>query len=82
MGKVLKKHIDDLTMDDIYQYHYDGIIVITGIFHDAEIRALQDQADRTVEEAVERKGKNHLYRKVDDLGPEYCLLYTSDAAAE
>ena len=71
MGKVLKKHIDDLTMDDIYQYHYDGIIVITGIFHDAELRALQDQADRTVEEAVERKGKNHLYRKVDDLGPEY-----------
>ena len=25
MGKVLKKHIDDLTMDDIYQYHHDGI---------------------------------------------------------
>ena len=78
MTKVLKKHIDELSMDDIYQYHEDGIIIITGIFHDSELKALQDQADRTVEEAVERKGKNHAYRKVHNLDPEYFNYWNKD----
>ena len=71
MSEVLKRHIDELTMDDIYQYHHDGIMVITGIFDDVELKVLQDEADRVTEEAVAHKGENHLYLKKDDLGTEY-----------
>ena len=78
MSEVLKRHIDELTMDDIYQYHHDGIMVITGIFDDVELKALQDEADRVTEKAVAHKGENHLYLKKDDLGTEYFEYWEKD----
>lgn len=54
-----------LTQAQIDSFHRNGYLVMPGLIHGAELKALQDAAARCVEDGVARRGEEHLYPQID-----------------
>jgi len=51
-----------LTSDQIAQFHRDGFVIIRGMYGGAELKALQDAADKVMWQGVLEIGEHHLYK--------------------
>ena len=54
-----------LDQQQLEQFHRDGLLVLRGLFADAELQALRQAADAVQQDALAGRGSGHSYRQVD-----------------